>query len=822
MPAPKVRQAIYAHTIPRVNPSVIARLASLESQINSLRLQLRGSPGVSTAGGGSLSIRTLQLGFAAELTGSYNSTTGYPWKRLKLEPPAFVDPTVQPEGVDAFEISGDESLVSGTSVWMEPSPDAVGYIFTVSASAASDSSACSAFMSSIRSGRCYRLTIDVAGDGSCFCVPTGQSANLTWDDTRDALTSDELLYGCPPGVYTTFCPSPTGAPGKWNLVVAGFTGGSTNFNQNYTASYDTGETWDVTKGGVTVTAVQTAAGEWTLTLDDGSTVVEYDATGVTDCCAAITFNLVDGGGSSDPPATLTLSPATSCGDGPAYTPILDNCTTDCMRNARLRWEPVAGSGAATILFDPPTCGIDSNGNKTADFSTDNALLCTGDEAGDCGNNLFTVRVTCGCSPFAETGRAPCGISPVCSGLSGEYTIPQSICARLALTAGVDCAGLDGLVLRLPLVGGPYENPLSSGFMGRQSDGSEVVAWGSLTGTTTLSSGLIFDNQGAVQCGKADPTSPYSSPFDANSYPSLPITIRFPVTAGITFTVSYEGGEWLLKYTSTTLVATAVDDAAWTLTFDTSSLASLFGQDEVTFTLGAVPFLQYFAQLGTLIGLSALTNAAGVYAFAASFGTCDDQATLVPFNDIGPPGGCWLLSGDAATYPGLYYSSCPDQPCNSSTYPTTAYSVTYTPDDPSCEDNPIPTTYVCVNGVCTAVYDGSGTSLADCLAACAGSGPVDCDACGLGGQTATLACSMGTFTATWAGAAGVYSATFTDGSFVGSIRVDCVNGLPLVLTRYDGSGNVLCTVNVTSATCGPPAIFTFPGTCTSGGTATVTT
>lgn len=738
-------------------PPYDPRISAIEQRLQALYMQLRGSPGVSTAGGGALSIRTLQLGFAAELTGSYDATTGYPWKRLKLDPPAFVDPDVQLEGVNAFEISGDESLVSGTSVWMEPSPDAVGYIFTVSA--ATNSSACSGFMSSIRSGRCYRLTIDEAGDGSCSCVPTGQSANLTWNSVRNALTSDQLLYGCPPGIVTTLCPPPTGAPKKWNLPVSGFTGGSTNFNQNYTITHTTGETWAATKNGVTVTSVQTSSGNWTLTLNDGVTTVTYTATGVANCCSAITFNLSDGGGSSSPPATLTLSPASACGKGPAYTPILDKCTTECMRNARLRCEPVAGSGARTILFDPPVCGTDASGNKYADFSTDDPLLCTGTEASGCGDNKFTVRVTCVKCPkcactagIAWNGAGwycvsdvgcvyydtdPGGSVVLCSGpyeteagceetirfecdCPGESYVPQSMCMSVSLVSGVDCLCLDGAKRTVTY------DPASD----KWTNSGESDACSALAGPdgnehwTNLNWGV--QKGGTAEC------------------PTLSAVISAHKPGSV------EG-------------------------------CSLVGVLNATGNIGDGGY-------GDVTCV--LSDGKSVYCNAAGFGCT--------WGGYGPCGG----------------ESKADQP---------VYKITVAPSSADCDTTPTPVTYKCVNGVCTAVYDGSGTSLAACLAACAGGGPVDCDACGLSGQTATLVCGFGTFTAPWGGpGTGFYNVVFTDGSFVGSIRVDCVTGLPLVLTRYDGSGNQLCAVNATSATCGPPAIFTFDGTCTGGGTATVTT
>jgi hypothetical protein len=613
---------------------------------------------------------------------------------------------------------------------------------------------CTSFLGSLKPGRCYLLTISDAGDGSCSCVPTGQSAKLTYSTARQAHTSSTLLYGCPPGVFTTLCPQPTGAPKKWNLAVAGLTGDFTHFNQNYTTTHSTGESWGVVKGGVTATATQTSAGVWSLTLSDGTTTIVYAAEGVVGCCSAITFTLVDADGADDAPEELTLSPATNCGQGPAYTAILDKCSTECMRNARLRWEPVAGSGAKTILFDPPACGVDADGNKFADFSTDDPLLCTGTEGEGCADNKFTVRITC-TSCFATSGRAPCGIDVSCD-LEGEYTIPQFLCVTHELTAGVDCIEMDGVVLRMPLVAGPYANPISSGFLGRMSDGTEVVAWGQLTATTTLSSGFVFDNQGAIQCGRADPTSTLSDPYDPNSSPTLPITIRFPATSGVDFTVSFEEGQWLLKYTTNTLVATAINDEAWTVTFDTSSLSGVFGQDEVTFTFGALPMLGYGDLSESGRGISALPWI-GYNLGYVTMGVLLGDA-------------CFLLRGETGLATGRLPEEGLDE-CIVANYSTTFYDITIEPDA-ECEENPVPPTYVCVNGDCVEVYDGSGTTLVDCAAACGGSVTWDCidGTCiqvnGAGGEFATQALCLA--------------------DCGGSLTYDCVNGECVPVEGPDGA------------------------------------
>jgi hypothetical protein len=116
---------------------------------------------------GKTRIRTTQLGFPAELTSVYNATTGYDWKRLQLDltVPGFNDPTIQPEGQYAFDVTGDTSLTVGTRVWLEPDPDCVGYNFQSPMSE-----------SALASGNV------ALGPGVIFNIPT----DVTWYDIPGA------------------------------------------------------------------------------------------------------------------------------------------------------------------------------------------------------------------------------------------------------------------------------------------------------------------------------------------------------------------------------------------------------------------------------------------------------------------------------------------------------------------------------------------------------------------------------------------------------------------------------------------------------------
>lgn len=107
----------------RILNDLKARVASLE------RLKLGGT-GVSTRTDAP-TVRTTQLGFAVELTSGYDETTGYDWKRLLLDTtvPEFADPEIQLTGQYAFTPDDNRDLISGDRGWLEPSPDADGWVF---------------------------------------------------------------------------------------------------------------------------------------------------------------------------------------------------------------------------------------------------------------------------------------------------------------------------------------------------------------------------------------------------------------------------------------------------------------------------------------------------------------------------------------------------------------------------------------------------------------------------------------------------------------------------------------------------------------------
>lgn len=267
-------------------------------------------------------------------------------------------------------------------------------IIQVVSSSGETSSDCSDVLGLIRAGKCLRMTIAGTPTGACADIDTSQTADLRYDDDEEAMISEDLLYGVSPGVLTTICDGgmSTGAPNKWNIVVAGFGSPNENFNQSYTITHSTGETWTATKGGVAVTAVRLLAG-WSLTLADGTYTVTY-TTAVAYCCQTIAFGLDDDDGTTTAPAALSMTIATACGNGPSYTPRLERVSGDCGLCLKFTWVPTAGSGSRVVPWKQVGCGEDADGQPYVEFATDDPLICTGEDGAACTGNKVVVRITC--------------------------------------------------------------------------------------------------------------------------------------------------------------------------------------------------------------------------------------------------------------------------------------------------------------------------------------------------------------------------------------------------------------------------------------------
>jgi len=280
----------------------------------------------------------------------------------------------------------------------------------------SRSADCSDMLGLVRADKCLRMTITEV-QGSCSDIDTTQTADLTYDAAEEALISADLLYGCPPGVTTTICS--TGAPNKFNIVVAGFGAPNTNLNQSYTVTHTTGEIWTATKGGVTVTATRISGG-WTLSLDDGTVTVTYDTTGMDVCCSTVTFDLLADDGTTTAPATLSMTIATACGDGPSYTPRLERVSGDCGLCLKFTWVPTAGSGSRVIPWKQVGCGEDADGQPYIEFATDDPVICTGTDGAACTGNKVVARLTCSTCP------CECGGNEVEFSTAGWYKVSGNL------------------------------------------------------------------------------------------------------------------------------------------------------------------------------------------------------------------------------------------------------------------------------------------------------------------------------------------------------------------------------------------------------------
>lgn len=116
-----------------------ARIAALERQVREMAARPNVSGPMVSHHSGRTEIRPWQVGFPAELTSTYSSTTGYDWKQLLLvrdsSPQVEEDPDGDPlEGDQAHTPGNDATLAVGTRGWLEPDRQAGGWIFTPSVS----------------------------------------------------------------------------------------------------------------------------------------------------------------------------------------------------------------------------------------------------------------------------------------------------------------------------------------------------------------------------------------------------------------------------------------------------------------------------------------------------------------------------------------------------------------------------------------------------------------------------------------------------------------------------------------------------------------
>ena len=177
-------------------------LAALRAEVAALRRRQPSGTGVSTAFGAT-SVRTMQLGFAAELTSAYDATTGYSWKALELNraTPGFENPAAQLTGQYAFTADDNQTLASGTRVWLEPDPCATGHVIVSATDAGGGGAAW--FWAEITGGT------DAAGYS---WKRKYLSAAATWSDatTPAPLTGTSNAYRAPSALSTSIPAVPSG------------------------------------------------------------------------------------------------------------------------------------------------------------------------------------------------------------------------------------------------------------------------------------------------------------------------------------------------------------------------------------------------------------------------------------------------------------------------------------------------------------------------------------------------------------------------------------------------------------------------------------
>lgn len=153
-----------------------------------------------------------QVGFPAELTSTYDATTGYSWKALarSLSAAELTDPSPQAIGNNAVEVTGDETLESGAVVWMEPDPMGVGYEFTVGGGGGDCCGTQCSALASITTDACLLATI-ISAAGLCAGVETGQEVQLATDEDETLWESGDETFTTPEGEWTVYYDWPDGA-----------------------------------------------------------------------------------------------------------------------------------------------------------------------------------------------------------------------------------------------------------------------------------------------------------------------------------------------------------------------------------------------------------------------------------------------------------------------------------------------------------------------------------------------------------------------------------------------------------------------------------
>jgi hypothetical protein len=112
-------------------PGVSQQFSELLRRMQALEARSLTGLGVSTSyGAKSLEVRATQVGFPAELTSVWDTSTGYSWKQLALAGVSVGDPDTQRTGDKAVTVDNNTALEVGTLGWLEVDPQAGGCLFT--------------------------------------------------------------------------------------------------------------------------------------------------------------------------------------------------------------------------------------------------------------------------------------------------------------------------------------------------------------------------------------------------------------------------------------------------------------------------------------------------------------------------------------------------------------------------------------------------------------------------------------------------------------------------------------------------------------------
>lgn len=295
-----------------MTPAESRRMAALEDQVNRLSRQAGNARGlgVNTAFGAT-HYRTTQLGFPAELTSGYDTSTGYSWKRKKLIPgqvEPFINPSIQLTGNKAYSFVGDRALVGGTDGWMEPSPDASGWVFVHRYSQSGSGTTDGGIGCALDT-----ISFDVVTNVDLFaCTVTKRRINLTGCNLSVSYSD---VPACSPASGTIETCSLAGSlPRVFTMTVGVFDVGTYAALQgSWTLTYTP------SLGSCSWLAGSIGSDRWVLVMDAGGVAltgqtaggqsVRYVTLGAALTCSATTIarDLSDGTGVTTP-ASLTITP----------------------------------------------------------------------------------------------------------------------------------------------------------------------------------------------------------------------------------------------------------------------------------------------------------------------------------------------------------------------------------------------------------------------------------------------------------------------------------------------------------------------------------